>query len=299
MSAKRIIIVYDHNRLGGQGPQAETIKSNNDKIVYWVIDNNIDNNIEGKVNNLKNQNDTEFCIVIHGDKVYGYVNNKFKNEQKIHVFKYSSEGFDKELYKFVVSLVLKLNNTSWEEAFDNLWDHCVKTNEKKKVNEILRLFLPLDIDMQALEIIQKDEEKVRKYLHSNKDIEGMFQSRKGDNHYRQKLYDLWYLIGEKPPEDGNWKPSEEAKKLTPIDNPDPNLRKLAGLNNGSPKESPIYKFLEFLDTSKNDGKDIKDVTDYLCNPFKNWKINNKDINTFHDWYCALASCLRGEEACKE
>jgi hypothetical protein len=29
-------------------------------------------------------------------------------------------------------------------------------------------------------------------------------------------------------------------------------------------------------------------------------VNGKKekIETFHDWYCALASCLTGEDACK-
>ncbi len=179
-------------------------------------------------------------------------------------------------------------------CYDAILRYCKKKAEIISFSLLLHLFLPLDIDMQALEMIQGDSEKVKKYLWGDKDVEGMFQSRKGDEHYRQKLYDLWYLIGEKPPEDNKWKPSEEAKKLTPINNPDHNLRKLTGLDNGRTEESQIYKFFKFLDTCKKNDKNVTAAS--LSKPFKDWKINDREINSFHNWYSELASCFKGGDA---
>lgn len=152
-------------------------------------------------------------------------------------------------------------------------------------NYILHLFLPLDLDMQALEMIKDDKEKVKKYLwgDSGNKIEGMFQNRKDNEHYRKKLSDLWSKV-------------DELTKSGSINNIN-DLRKLVGLDNGKTEESQIYKFLESLDTCKEDDKNVTVAP--LCNPFKEWKINDKEINSFHDWYCALAGCLKGGRACKD
>lgn len=173
---------------------------------------------------------------------------------------------------------------------------------KATTNQILHLFLPIDIDMQALEMIQNDLGKVNKYLWGDKDrdIEGMFEGREGDEHYRQKLYDLWHLLGKKDHLrhiDKN--ASSKVEIFTPIDNSSPFLQKLAGLDDDDPKESPVYNFLESLDTGKKDDRDV--TAEDLCKPFNlEIEVNGKkeEINSFHNWYCALASCLRGAEGCE-
>ena len=179
-----------------------------------------------------------------------------------------------------------------------------KKDEISNTTSFLRhLFLPIDIDMQALEIIKDDAGKVEKYLWGDKytDIEGMFEGREGDEHYRQKLYDLWHLLGKQDYLRQIGKdPSSKVEHLAPIDNPSPSLQKLAGLSNGNPKESPIYQFLKALDERKKDGNDLKEEVDYLLTPFKSieLKIGDDEINSFQDWYCALDSCLREAEGCE-
>jgi len=158
---------------------------------------------------------------------------------------------------------------------------------------ILSLFLPLDIDMQALEIIKNDLEKVNKYLWGDKDknIEGMFESHKSGEHYRQKLYDFWHLLGKKEYlEEIRESASSKVKSLTPIDNPSTSIQQLAGLNNRDPKETLIYKFLESLDTAKKDSTNI--TAKDLCEPFKNLKVNDKEMKSVPKWYRALAEELR-------
>jgi len=156
--------------------------------------------------------------------------------------------------------------------------------KKRVIPPLLHLFLPLDIDMQALKMIKNNTEKAQKYR------EEMFQTRSSDKHYRQKLYDLWYLLGEKG--DGTLKPSPEAYKLIPIgDLKGKNtLRRLAGLDNKNPKESPIYKFLEYLDTVMKDNKSIANEITYLLKPF-----NENNIKSFYDWYRALDECLKDKK----
>ncbi len=160
---------------------------------------------------------------------------------------------------------------------------------------LLHLFLPLDIDMQALKATENQEG----YLNNMRtDLDepyksGKYKDGKIDEHYRQKLYDLWFLL--KPSEENKERASPEGIKLTPINNPHDDLLKLAGLGNGISEESPIYKFLESLDERKTK------AINYLLEPFESSDLkecDGKEINSFHDWYCALASCLRGVEASK-
>lgn len=176
-----------------------------------------------------------------------------------------------------------------------------KEQIKKIVSYLLHLFLPLDIDMQALADKKVDKQKyLQEMKHDLADLykSGEYAGKDKNKHYRQKFYDLWYLLGRKEYL-GKIKKSASVKvnSLTPIDNPSNDLLNLSGFDNGDPKESPIYKFLESLDAIKVNGKDLAKVKDYLLEPFKNkgLKINDEEINSFHDWYCALAKCLRGKE----
>lgn len=188
------------------------------------------------------------------------------------------------------------------EKYDT--DYVIEYYEKKRLNDlksqILQLFLPIDIDMQAL----KTTENAEAYLNDMyAGLEELYKlekdnERNKNEHYRQKLYDLWYLLD--PTKGNKERASAEAKKLTPISNPSDDLRKLVRLDSGKPEKSPIYQFLESLDKQKKDGNDLKEEVDFLLAPFKSsgLKIGGNEIKSFHDWYCALASCLRGEEACK-
>ena len=200
---------------------------------------------------------------------------------------------------------MEQNSKHIDEALDLVDKEYKKKNLSKLFKNLLHLFLPIDIDMQALEIIKDDPGEVKKYLWGDKDrdinIEGMFESREGDEHYRQKLYDFWYLLGKKDylMQIGK-NASSKAKSFTPIDNHSPSIQQLAGLSNEDPKESPIYEFLESIDTGKKG--DIHLTAEDLCKSF-NFEVEvngKKEKNkSFHNWYCALASCLRGAEGSEE
>lgn len=189
---------------------------------------------------------------------------------------------------------MEQNSKHIDEALDLVDKEYKKKNLSKLFKNLLHLFLPIDIDMQALEIIKDDPGEVKKYLWGDKDrdinIEGMFESREGDDHYRQKLYDLWHLLGKQDYLRQIGKnASSKVESFTPIDNPSPFLRKLAGLDD-DPKESPVYNFLESLDTGKKDDRDI--TAEDFCKPFKDMKVNDEGIESFPKWYRVLAKELR-------
>lgn len=228
----------------------------------------------------------------------------------LKVGKSQDEGYRKETerskyFHFV------LDRLSLEAEFDKYnWniDRIVKKgikgfNERVKKenvkNYFLMHFLPLDIDMQAL----KDAESPKVFLENMyEDIKVLYRLKKYDSkninhHYRQKLYDLWYLLGQenllkKIGEDA----SSKVKNLTPIDNPSEALLKIAGINNNDPKASQVYKFFESLDNARKMGdKDLTKTIKNLFNPFDiQIKEEKKKITTFHEWYCALDRYLRNE-----
>lgn len=192
---------------------------------------------------------------------------------------------------------------SWAELKDRFLKNIDNGLEGKenfiKVTKehLFHLFLPLDIDMQALAEIKDDKEKVRRYLHGDSEMDGMLQG-KSNEHYRQKLYDLWHILNYDYSSIPNAKPSKEVKNLPKIEDSHPAypcLRKLAGLDcNCNPINSPIYRFLKALDEGRWADIELTNKTDSLWKLFsdKGVTINDKGISPFHDWYCALADCLK-------
>ena len=172
-----------------------------------------------------------------------------------------------------------------------------KKDEISNTISFLRhLFLPLDIDMQALETTENKNSYLNDIYADLEELYNLDKYKGGDknDHYRQKLYDLWHLLERS--EENKRRASLEAKKLTSIDNPPDALLKLAGLDSGKPEKYPIHQFLESLDKRKKDGNDLAREVDYLLAPFESRKLkgcDGKEINSFHDWYCALDLCLKG------
>ena len=257
------------------------VGSSNDLLVLDIM---------GVFDNYENLPNIPF-IIFSGYADEG-IDTKIKSHNKF-ITAYTKNRDNFELLMSGIEKCAK-NNQINTECFDIISPQRIKTT-------LLHLFLPLDIDMQALEIIKDDPGEVKKYLWGDKDrdIEGMFESREGNEHYRQKLYDLWHLLGKQDylRQIGK-KASSKVERFTPIDNSSPLLQKLAGLDD-DPKESPVYNFLESLDTGKKDDRDV--TAEDLCMPFNlKIEVNGKkeEIKSFHNWYCALASCLRGAEGCE-
>jgi len=284
-----IIIVYNPEK--ENWPKDRNKETRNNKTIYWIKRKLTE--LPEQISRIfceKGDTTTQFCILMHcPDETVAKMQNQFKN---IPVCRYSTaipyanmwNGFIRPLLEAVTIRQV------WEQEFDKLWYFCENKDVSKEINEILHLFHPLDIDMQAL----KTTENAEAYLNDTyADLEELYnldkyKERDKNDHYRQKLYDLRYLLD--PIKEKEERASAEAKKLTPINNPSDDLRKLAGLENGNREVSPIYKFLESLDERKTE------AINYFLAPFELSGLkgcDGKGINSFHDWYCALDSCLRG------
>lgn len=164
---------------------------------------------------------------------------------------------------------------SIEDAYKKLLGELKKNN----THSLLSLFLPLDIDMQAL--ADKKVDKVKYLQDMKKGLDELYKlpeykDREKEKHYRWKLSEMWRLLKE----------NEDLKNNA-------TLCRLAGLDDSEPEKSPIHVFLESLDTGRKDNKGVE--ADYLFKPF-NFKIEvnikERELNSFHDWFCALADCLK-------
>jgi len=168
---------------------------------------------------------------------------------------------------------------SWAEAFDI---YCRTTQKKIEYAEIvkyiLNLFFPLDLDTQAL--IMLNEEKRNIYLEA-------IQIDK-DKPYINLIHSTIEIL----------------TKYQGIDLPD-TFFTLIGIDKNSFKPntgSNIYKFLEALDDTLNNFDSFNDTTkETKTNDIlyffgkEGWKVEGANppvITSFHDWYCDLASSLK-------
>jgi hypothetical protein len=241
---------------------------------YKIYDNDRDHDkfaefISKESKKIINSTDTdgEFLILVHAkpkdmlNKIS--LNSSTINNKKIYILD-SHPYEEKGLIDSLATAIKKNDRNGWIQPFDNLWTSCIKGESQEEINEILRLFLPLDIDMQALEILAKKKENRKKVKDPKEYLEEMY----ADNiDYIQKLKELQAkvnTIGE----------IEEINKER--------LKKLAGISN-----EKVSQFFKKLGGKKNDSDEFLDHF---------WGIDG--VNSFHDWYCVLSSCLRGVEAYK-
>jgi hypothetical protein len=143
-----------------------------------------------------------------------------------------------------------------------------KYRTKRAIHYLLRSFLPLDIDIQALESISIEEK--RKYM------EEMFVDK---GNYLQKILDFQYLVNGQ--DNGV---SREAKAIFHGQNP---LAQREGLDKEcllmlSGIENPhVLRFFEMLDKKEDTPEKILGYVFY------------EDIKSFHEWYIAVDRCLKG------
>jgi hypothetical protein len=212
----------------------------------------------------------------------------FHNATRTSCDSFSHKSPDHAVETFMFN-VCQNGQDNFEQEFKKLIEYSLN----KKSNSYLislSIFLPLDIDMQALEITENKETYVEnmltdlEVLNNSKEYKG---KNKENEHYRTKLYTLWYLLGE---EQYKEKVLLEPTELTPIPkgNQTDYLRKLTGLDSVDLKNSPIYKFLESLDTAVK----YEDIKSDCLNTFFSEHEKEEDINTFSKWYRALADELK-------
>lgn len=170
---------------------------------------------------------------------------------------------------------------SWLEGFVSI---------KKAEHIFIRIissFLPLDIDLQALGMLTMDKKK--EYLTNDDPQKPLGMLKDKTINYNEKL--------EKAQKEIEGIPELKAN---------PVIIKLLGMDTDNSK---ISNFLNSLDEKKQkiiNGGTIEDskINDIITHFSKDggWKVegaNPQIIKSFHNWYCALASCFRGEKACKE
>lgn len=176
-------------------------------------------------------------------------------------------------FKKQVTKIHEHGNLSW---VNSILEYCKKKLSKTFDAYFLRLFLPLDIDMQALADDRVTDKK--KYLQE------MFADATEVDFYKNKLSNCH---------------SEASKFIEqmPDENNKTKLKTLLGIDNK--ETSCIYNFLNLLDITKGKTLEKKDI-DAVLKYFEQCCNDGyyKDINSFHDWYCALAECLRGEKVLK-
>ncbi|MCK5282934.1 MAG: hypothetical protein KAK00_05990 [Nanoarchaeota archaeon] len=248
--------------------------------------------ISNKCNKIINNTDGEILILVHASSkgikdMFNKINLNSSHISNKKVYTLYSHLYEKEGLIGSLADAIKGNDGSeWKQAFDKLWSSCIKGESQEEINEILRLFLPLDIDMQALQTAKNKESYLNNIYADLEELYNLEKYKDGsiDEHYRRKLFSLWRFFGASL--DSNQTPSPKAMELALINNCSKEFCKLAGLSNGNPKESPIYKFLKSLDD-----KSIVSIND-LYKPFNNLKIYDKMITSFPKWYRVLAEELQ-------
>ncbi len=151
------------------------------------------------------------------------------------------------------------NSRSEEECFNKFLELSKKKSIERLKSQLLHLFLPLDIDMQALEILNKKKKNGEKAKRSEEYLAEMYEDK---IKYSQKLLDL----------------QEKAKEL-PQEIDKDHFNKLCGITNEN-----VYKFFEMLDRKETDHNKLLK---------HKWGING--VTSFHDWFCKLAECLRSKQ----
>ncbi len=146
---------------------------------------------------------------------------------------------------------MEQNNKHIDEALGLVDKEYKKKNLSKLFNNLLHLFLPHDIDMQALILAEEGKANYLEQMY-NDNID-----------YYQKVNKLQSKIREL--DEIEWINKERLNDL---------------VNDAS----------SFFEKLKGKEKNLREVLEH------NWQSDK--VNSFHDWYCALNSCLRGKDACK-
>lgn len=155
-----------------------------DKILTIVKESS--NEICNIINELKETN-KEFCVTSHRQinecsTSITYATNKNENPYSI-------------IFKLITSLT---KHEDINNSFDELWDFIKKNSNEKLMVSLFALFLPLDLDTQALNkllnnkkiavkylkemLAEEDSLFINKFENAKKDIEGIT-----DENYRKKL----------------------------------------------------------------------------------------------------------------
>lgn len=214
------------------------------------------------------------------EKIKKLLENIKKNGKKIIVWTHSADDIPcneiKELFDDKLSFcdsfshvtpnhivedfmlkVCKNGHDNFQEEFKKL----IEASLKKIALSILHLhlFLPLDIDMQALEILFKEgkEAEAASYFR-----EMLTESKP---YHKRIINDAEELLNQI---------SDEKKK--------------AEVKTSLDKISGFLKNLKELQSDQ--------ISDFNIDQNKELK---EGVENFHGWYCALDKCLRGEKACKD
>ena len=228
------------------------------------------NSISHKIEKIINSADTagEFLILVHSrprgmhNKIS--LNSSTINNKKIYIL--DSHPYEKNsLISSLAEAVKKNDRSKWIEPFDVLWSSCIKGESQEEINEILHLFLPLDIDMQAIKVLineKKDLEQAEAYL---KDM-----LTESTNYHKSILNNYGERFN---------------KLLDQVENQENEKKVRAVLGMDGEKELKIKDLLERISGLKSD-----DIEKGFFNNSQNNQLKT-EIISFHSWYKELAQTL--------
>ena len=213
---------------------------------------------------------SEIILAIH-DKDPGYEDRAsaireklLKNRVKVIVnYSTASREVNEWVESFIANCKKSQSPGNFDNLFNKLWNIFSTSSKKSTINHLLNLFLPLDIDMQALSIIhrevkgkKRDEKDVLNYLINSQEPKGMLRSK---GKYEEKLTEK----------------IQKNKKIESL------LKKLE-------------KFLKMLDEMKENVKNSKSEANAkdVIKKYLEKKDFWENVESFHKRYCALAECLR-------
>lgn len=210
---------------------------------------------------------SEFILAIH-DMAEGYENRKQKLHSElsksptatVNYTTASGDGVKKWIDSFIKESKESQLQKKFNNLFNELWDIFFTSSKESTINHLLHLFLPLDIDMQALKILLEEKNDSRKAVDYFKKM--LLESK---DYHKKILNDAEGLLNQ----------ISDEKKKTEV-------------------KASFDKIRDFLGTLAE--LQPNKIPDF--NNDKNKELKN-DIAKFHNWYCALAECLRREKACKD
>ena len=227
--------------------------------------------ISNKCNKIINNTDGEILILVHASSkgikdMFNKINLNSSHISNKKVYTLYSHLYEKEGLIGSLADAIKGNDGSeWKQAFDKLWSSCIKGESQEEINEILRLFLPLDIDMQAIKVLineKKDLEQAEAYL---KDMltESTNYHKSILNNYGERFNKLLYQV-------------EDQKSKEKVQ---------AVLGMGEEEELKIKDLLERISNLKSN-----DIEKEFFNNSQNNQLKT-EIISFHSWYEKLARTL--------
>jgi len=251
-------------------------------VVLWHLSASgiSDEQIEQTIKELKSPCLT-YVLKIGRSESEIFLNNA-KKTGWFHILDYGQKVQDLcKIYKWDIDIIIKESSR-----------FKIQQNVDVIKPELLHLFLPLDIDMCALEMLW---DKVKQDNKNN--IEKKEYVEKTVCYFREMLNNAKNGFYGKKCDEWRSKANDLIANLSDQATGD-NLKNLLGVNDAN--NFDIYNFLSFLDKKEGKKLEKKDI-EAVINFFKGCGKDNcwKNLNSFHQWYHSVGACLKDDGASKK